>query len=350
MVEKFFLGSFSPQGFKTNFGEIIVEQDYRTIILKGSAGTGKSSLMKAVSKHFNENNISEFYCSSDPNSLDAVVLKDKKLIIVDGTSPHIFDPSFPAVKDKILNLGDFWDEEKLLQNREEIIHTTKEHKKLMERTQRYVKAVSSILSDTHSIASDAILTEKLDGFVLRLTKKLAIKKRNTTPKAFSRQLSALTPKGYITHTQQLKSFETYILHDNLFAGSDKILKKLSDFFLSKGYDVILSCSNLFSQPIYEHILVPQLGLAFLSSNPLTGLNLSDAKIINTHRFYDKQALAMRKSRLKLNKKACTELVTEAQLTMQNALILHNSLEKYYISAMDFSRVNQATQQIISQLL
>lgn len=349
MVEKFFLGSFSPQGFKTNFGEIIAENDYKTVILKGGAGTGKSSLMKAVSKHFSENNVSEFYCSSDPDSLDAVVLKDKKFIIVDGTSPHVFDPVFPGVKEKILNLGNFWNEEKLRKNREEIIRTTLDHKKLMERTARYVKANSSILLDTYSIATDSILTDKLDSFVLRLEKKLAVKKRNATPKTCFRHLSALTPKGYITHTSHLETYETYILHDSLFAGSDKILKKLSDFFLSKGYDVILSSSNLFAQPVYEHLLVPQLNLAFLTSNPLTNLNLANAKIINIHRFYDKQALSLRKSRLKLNKKASSELVLEAKSTMQNALILHNLLEKYYISAMNFEKVNATTERILSHL-
>lgn len=350
MVEKYFLGSFSPDGFKSDFKELTDDENYSVLILKGGAGTGKSSLMKAVSKHFcHKDDVAEFYCSSDPDSLDAVLLKNRKQIIVDGTSPHIFEPNFPAVKDKILNLGEFWNEKALIKNRADIIFTTKEHKKLMERTKRYVKALSSIFTDTYSIGKDAILTEKLDGFVTRFSKKLALKKQPDVPKTSSLQLSALTPQGYFTQTDWLSGYETFILHDNFYAASDAILKKLADIFLQKGYDITLSHNNVFSAPVAEHLLIPKLKIAFLSSTPLTNLNIENAKIINTHRFYDKQFLSARKSRLKLNKKACAELVAEASHTMHNALIVHNQLEKYYISAMNFSKINSATANLISRL-
>lgn len=350
MVEKYFLGSFSPQGFRSDFGKIISQKDYKTIILKGGAGTGKSSLMKAVSKHFcDKDRVLEFYCSSDPNSLDAVVLNDKKQIIVDGTAPHVFDPIFPAVKEKILNLGEFWNEKELLKNKNEIIFTTSEHKKLMERTKRYVLAMSSIFADTYSIASDAILKEKLDGFVERLTKKLALKRKKVTPTLHFRQLSALTPLGYITQTDTLKDYECFVLNDSFFAGGDLILKSLTEVFLSKGYDVVTSYTILFAEPVCEHILVPELKLGFLSSTPLTNLHIENAKIINIHRFYDKAFLSSRKSRLKLNKKACAELVTEASQTMHNALLVHNKLEEYYISAMNFTKMDSLTKEIISDI-
>lgn len=37
-----------------------------------------------------------YYCSSDPDSLDAVVFRKIKAIIVDGTSPHVFEPDYPV--------------------------------------------------------------------------------------------------------------------------------------------------------------------------------------------------------------------------------------------------------------
>ena len=347
MSEKYFLGSFSPEGFKGSFGEEIKKSDFKTVILKGGAGTGKSSLMKKVSAHFKDKDeVVEFYCSSDPNSLDAVLLKSRKRIIVDGTSPHIFEPTFPGVKEKILNLGDCWDERKLCVSSDKIIDITKEHKKHMERTKRYVKALSSIFQDTYSIAYESILTSKLNGFVERLIKKLAVKKSNENGEISTRQLSALTPQGYKTLTDTLEGYEVFLLKDSFFAGSDMILKALSDIFVSRGKDVFVSPLNIFDNTVYEHILIPQLKLAFVSSNPLTTLKLENVKVINVHRFYDKQFISQRKARLKLNKKACCDLTLEASRSMKTALKIHDELEKYYILAMDFDKVGKLCQKTI----
>lgn len=348
MAEKYFLGSFSPDGFKGSFGEEMKKDGFKTVILKGGAGTGKSSLMKKVSAHFRDKDeVVEYYCSSDPKSLDGVLLKSRKRIIVDGTAPHVFDPVFPGVKEKILNLGDCWDEKKLCVSGDKIIDITAEHKKYMERTQRYVKALSSIFQDTYSIASEGIIGLKLKGFVDRLVKKLAVKKTSDSGKISVRQLSALTPEGYKTLIDTLDGYEIYLLKDNYFAGSDMILKSLADLFTSRGKEVYASPLNLFDSCVYEHILVPELKLAFVSSTPLNELKFENVKAINVQRFYDKQHISQRKARLKLNKKACADLTLEASRTMKTALKVHDELEKFYIQSMDFDKVSQLCQKTIN---
>ena len=47
MSEKYFLGAMTQNGFSTEFGKIMADKDYFTFILKGGAGTGKSSLMNS---------------------------------------------------------------------------------------------------------------------------------------------------------------------------------------------------------------------------------------------------------------------------------------------------------------
>lgn len=347
--EKFFLGSFSPDGFRGDFQKVISQEGYRTIILKGGAGTGKSSLMKAVSKAFEDcNGISEYYCSSDPKSLDAVVLKNRRRIIVDGTAPHVFDPIYPAVSEKIINLGDCWNENGLLPYTEEIIKTTKEHQKLMARTKRYVSAVSSILTDTYQIGSEALLKTKLDSFIKRLVKKLALKKSLRNGEVFTRQLSALTPDGYKTLTETLDGYEVYLLRDGYFAASDLILSELTKCFTQRGTDVYVSPLNIFPTFVTEHILVPRLNIAFVTANPLNSLKAEGAKLINADRFYDKQIICDKKSRLKLNKKAVGDLASEASASMKTALRVHDGLEKFYIGAMDFEKVSQKTCEIIEE--
>ena len=98
MSEVYFLGAMTANGFSTEFGRIMEKDGVFTYILKGAAGTGKSSLMKKIAQHFeNTQHIRRFYCSSDPDSLDAVYLDGSQTAIVDGTAPHVFDPIVPGV-------------------------------------------------------------------------------------------------------------------------------------------------------------------------------------------------------------------------------------------------------------
>ena len=111
MSEKYFLGAMTQNGFSTEFGKIMADKEYFTFILKGGAGTGKSSLMKKIAAEFEPTeDVTRFYCSSDPASLDAIVLHTSKAIICDGTAPHVMECSYPGVCQKIINLGEYWDE------------------------------------------------------------------------------------------------------------------------------------------------------------------------------------------------------------------------------------------------
>ena len=90
MSEKYFLGAMTQNGFSTEFGKIMADKEYFTFILKGGAGTGKSSLMKKIAAEFEPTeDVTRFYCSSDPASLDAIVLHTSKAIICDGTASEI---------------------------------------------------------------------------------------------------------------------------------------------------------------------------------------------------------------------------------------------------------------------
>ena len=104
-------------GFRSYFDEIFDSKNYkRVFVIKGGPGTGKSTFMKRISKHFTRNgdDVEEIYCSSDPSSLDGVIIgrENKKIAFLDGTSPHERDAKFPGAIDEIINLGDNFDTKK----------------------------------------------------------------------------------------------------------------------------------------------------------------------------------------------------------------------------------------------
>ncbi len=106
-------------GFKSLFDPLFDPKRHdRVFILKGGPGTGKSTLLKGLIKWGNNKGAEcdAVYCSSDPSSLDGVIIRkgEKSVAMLDGTSPHIYDPKFPGAKDEIINLGDAFNTDMLI--------------------------------------------------------------------------------------------------------------------------------------------------------------------------------------------------------------------------------------------
>lgn len=86
---RFFLGVNSPQGFVSRFDKLADKTDgWRTLIIKGGPGSGKSTLMKKIVGELQDEELELIHCSSDCDSLDAVICPARKFAIADGTSPH----------------------------------------------------------------------------------------------------------------------------------------------------------------------------------------------------------------------------------------------------------------------
>ena len=98
---QYFLGANAPSGFYSLYSELIPLESARAIyILKGGPGCGKSTLMRAVGLRMEEEGLAAEYilCSGDPDSLDALVLPEKGVALVDGTAPHAAAPLGHPVK------------------------------------------------------------------------------------------------------------------------------------------------------------------------------------------------------------------------------------------------------------
>lgn len=198
---KYFLGANSAEGFVSVFKECYNPFDgWKAYIIKGGPGTGKSSFMKFITKKAQEKNISAelFPCSSDPDSLDAVIFPDKKTVIMDGTSPHTVDPDYPGICDSILNFGSFWNEEKLDNNYTEIITVTKENKALHKTASKYIKTAGKLLEENYETALRYTDINKIGIFAKKLSKKYIPTKKGTGYQ-WVRFLSGVTPKGLISY-------------------------------------------------------------------------------------------------------------------------------------------------------
>ena len=351
MSETYFLGAVSGGVFRTEFEKIISDRDIFTYILKGGAGTGKSSLMRRVAEHFEQNyHTVRFCCSSDPSSLDAVVIPELHAAICDGTAPHVFEPRYPGVCQRYIDLGSYWDSSLLLASKDRIIEAADLNRSLLARASRFNSAAADICSDIFQTGTDCLLPDKLEAFIGRFEKKLLGKRGSGSGEKSLLRLTALTEHGFLTMHETLENcLDVYVIRDELFTATDHLLSRLADDACARGYDVILSPDQMLSDAAYQHLIIPEEGFAIISGKAAEESRHSGRIRLNLMRFYSKPLLAERSSRLRLDRAAVSDLVSEAVGTIRSAKTAHDQLESYYIPAMDHSKLDALAGELIAEI-
>lgn len=347
--DSYFLGGSSPDGFVSSIDEIFSDTRNTVFILKGTPGSGKSSFMKSISQAFKESPQEIFHCSSDPDSYDGVYIKDRQVFIMDGTAPHCKDPVYPKAVQSVIDLGSFLDSARLREQKSEIIRVTDKCSACHGRCRLCLTAASSVLADVYNAAIAALDRKHLAAFMLRTAKRLIPKKESGGQRGvlITRQLSAITPDGYKTYIPQCQNI--CLLCDDTFAVSSAVLDYLAENAAAKGYDVIVSRCLVTPERRTEHIIIPELDMAFLTSSCVGRLEKEkDWRIINTKRFIPPTDDDI-KRRLKLGRKAVSVIMDEAAGELANAKRIHDRLEEFYTENADFDSVTRAAYRLISEI-
>ena len=238
----------------------------------------------------------------------------------------------------------------LNENREKILSLYKENALLHERASRYISAAGSLLSDNYRIALDATDVPKAVKFAARFAKK-EFKPQNHTGTESRRFLSGFTPSGHIffKSTVHMLANRIFVIDDTYGASSRVIMSVLRATALENGYDIITCCCPVNPDEKIEHIIIPSLSLAFCTGNQyLTFDNVE--RCYHSRRFTDLQKLRRKKQRLSFNRKAVRELLQSTVDILTEAKAVHDNLEKHYINAMDFEKVEKITIKTVSEFL
>ncbi|HHW41108.1 MAG TPA: ATPase [Syntrophomonadaceae bacterium] len=89
-VKMVFPGGNTCLGFYSFYDNIIEPDAKRIFVIKGGPGTGKSTFMRRIGEDLRDRgyDIELHCCSSDNDSLDAVVAPALGVALIDGTAPH----------------------------------------------------------------------------------------------------------------------------------------------------------------------------------------------------------------------------------------------------------------------
>ncbi|MCL2509092.1 MAG: hypothetical protein FWF05_07950 [Oscillospiraceae bacterium] len=351
----FYLAANTAKGFYSLFDELYDPfGGWRAYILKGGPGTGKSSMMKAIAAACAKEGLvpERIWCSSDPQSLDALIFHDVKICVADGTPPHTVEPKFPGAVETLVNLGGFWDAEKLFQRRKSIIGLTAECASLHKRCARFLLAAESLDRDVKRIAAACVDLEKLARYASRLAGRKFGAPRGRVGTESRRFLGAVTPKGtdFFEDTVTRLCTDVMIAEDEYGAVSSLLLSDLRRYALGNGLDVISCPCVLDPDGPPEHLFVPETGFGIVTCKSFHRFDFPGAQKVRYARFTDTAGLRERKCRVNFSLRTEKELLEEAVVSMRNALELHDKLEELYVDAMDFTKVEEAGRRIAAEIV
>lgn len=350
----FFLGANLKEGFVSYFDTLHnLEKGHFTYIIKGGPGTGKSGLMKRIAKHFEDKGFTVIYipCSSDPLSLDGIIIPKLGVSLADGTAPHVMDPVYPGCRDEIVNVGSFWKGDFLAENEDEIISASKENKALLKKAARFISAAAEMQKDTFHCAFETVDSAKLGRFTTRFSARNLPTVNQRTGQEYRCLISGITPVGRVIFKDTVTKLadEIIAIEDEYGAASRMIIESVKASAILAGYDVIACYCPLHPKTKAEHLIIPKLSLAITTSNAAHRADFEGVKRIHASRFYNKKLLDQRRERIIFNRKATVELVGEASDILAEAKLAHDKLEKNYIEAMDFSALDRVGDKLIEKI-
>jgi len=351
-----FPGNNTSIGFYSYYDHILPQREANHIFcLKGGPGVGKSTFMKTIGKRMNEKgyDVEYLHCSSDPDSLDGVVFPQINISMIDGTAPHVVDPINPGAVDEIINLGEYWNLGGIKQNKDNVININTEVGFLFKRAYKYIAAAKCMIDDVTDIynrctdLSGAVI--EADSICKKLLKGKIVKKQGKARKQFA---SAITPKGIMHYIDSLydDSFNVYLVKNNWGVGVSDLLERVADQAMIKGYNTELYYCPMEPASKVEHLIIPELKIAFISESKFYSIDIKDYTLIDLCKYTDNEAVDSKSDYVELSSTTSQMLLTNGVAMLFKAKQLHDDMEKYYVPHMDFDSEKLKLQEILDRIL
>ncbi len=345
----YFAAANGYSGFRSYYKEIYASPAYtRIFVVKGGPGTGKSRLLREVAVAASEIGaaITYYYCSSDPASLDGIVITrgETRVALLDGTAPHARCADVPGAIDELWNLGDFWDPAPLEKERGKILALMQKKRESFELAYTYLRLAGNAAEAAEKLLLPAVDKEKLSRSISRLLKQ----KKEKGGKEHRVLVSAVGMRGRVTLPTLADKAEELVLLKNTYGFADLFLNSLRTA-LKRSERAFVSAESPELPEATEAILLPENKALFCSEDALP-TEVTPTKILTPTRFFYKEVLAGRRSDLRKLLSTRRELLLSARSAFGSAGESHFALEDLYISAMNFEAKENATLRLTKRIL
>ena len=351
MQHKYFAAANSSEGFKSYFGDVFGDVELLYII-KGGPGTGKSSFMKrlALEAGRRSQEVEYYLCSSDPESVDGVLISSegRRIGILDGTSPHTYEPTYPAAREEILNFGDFWRSDIIRAQKNEIFALTNKKSTAYKRAYSYLRSCGNLSAVIDSLVRQATDFSKLMSVSERAAASLDLEKGEL--KTRPALISGVTMLGESRLDSFEKNAESLWLVGDFYGVGKWFLDSVLGFL--KGYEAKarVSCDPINTNRT-NGIFIEKINTAFvLSEGQEENVTDENTHFINPRRFIRTEKLREVRAELRYANKLYKECLSGALHALNEARVYHFLLEDIYKNAMDFAALNDFTSEFSAKML
>ena len=343
-----FPGAMGPEGFISCFDHLMPEATLRRkLILKGGPGVGKSTFMRRVHAAMCSGDEAStlYFCSGDPDSLDAVAVPHAGLLILDGTAPHVVDPQIPGARDSIINLGECLDEPAMRTRLPHIRACMADHAACTRRAVAALRAARPLRQDCAALAESLADKKRL----ARITRALiaAVLAGEGTPDDAPgiRPViaDAVTPKGELSLIPENALPRVIRLTAHFAMDLTGVLRTLSAAVRAAGYGV-----EEYLSPAAPGGLL-HLGIPALSTLVTTSDLIPSEQTFDFAACLPAGAMLRHECALEQSRAGIRLHMQKAVSALAQAKQLHDELETFYVPNMDFARWQQLLDRTLESL-
>lgn len=347
--DAYFAASNSARGFCSYYKECFDTARIRHVYaIKGGPGTGKSRFMRDVAE-IGESlgwKCEYVYCSSDPDSLDGVILtgREGSIALVDATAPHVYEPSLPGAREEIIDLGEFWDSSRLAMREEEIRLANAEKSKAYRQAYRYLCGLGEVEQVRDELLAPYVKRHAVDELARRLMQRIGDGEAYSISYALIRSVGM---RGEVALDTYLASAENAFVIRDYKGSAQYLMQALGELAVKKRLSIRLS---------HDPILPDKIDGLFLCESRTAFVVLPTVeecdkrfKRIDMRRFVEVSRIRPIRRQLSYSERMRRAMLDGALESLARVREIHFGLEEIYSSAMDFSRKEKFTKDFAKTL-
>lgn len=340
--------SNTSQGFYTFIPDLI--RGLRKIyILKGAAGSGKSTFIRLLGESLSEKGYEiEFWISAlDPVNPDGVYIPRLGAAIINGSLPQPIDPRYPGATGHIIYLGEH-------RNKKEFNGKTREIIDLIDRQEEQNNQAYEVLRNASQAREQVKMAARTClnmGHIQQLIEELAAELLREQPGEKHYFASAVTADGIVNYIDEISNEckRRYILKGPPGSGKSLVINELAHLAREKGYFLeYYHCG--FDVESIVMVIIRNLQLALIDSGNME-LSIKPWDIVIDMAAYldnyDAKEAAVRSSEACRNYES---LLWDAQVKLESAHAILKELKKIYTGFMDFEQLDCHRQEILEEII
>ena len=341
LEDAYFVASNSAEGFFSYYHEVFDHPRVKRVFaIKGGPGTGKSRFLREVAMRGEQAGCrcEYIYCSSDPDSLDGVILScgEESIALMDATFPHVYEPSRPGVREEIINLGAFWDRAELVKRAETIETLNQTKAQAYERAYRYLAGIGRLCQNR-----DALVKPFVDfGGIATLAKRMMRDVREEgKSEIYPTLMRSIGMRGEVMLDTFLRQASKIYLIEDCRGIASYLMQELLSFAKQKGLRVRLSYDPVLTDRL-DGMFLCESRLAFVVASPQSCVY--PCKQIRMRRFLDTASMKGVRGEVNFCERMRRLMMEGATGALARVRELHFLVEKEYISSMQFSEKENFT--------